>query len=140
MTTFTTAGRTLFTTFTTESLPLERIGCEEGKFAAGEPFVWGCVAAVLVLPLMHAENASAATTPSARRARLMVMAPVCRVQAPFDTRHPGVHPLPEDPLGVDPIRYPIATSLARGRGSSPAPSTTRGMASSWLIVIRWMPV
>src|SRR6266508_3124103 len=90
-TTFTTAGRTLFTTFTTPSLPLERTGCEEGKFAAGEPFVWGCVLGVLVLPVVHADNASAATAPSARRARLMVIAPVCRVQAPFDTPHPHVH-------------------------------------------------
>src|SRR6266542_4062316 len=89
-TTFTTAGRTLFTTFTTASLPLERIGCEEGKFAAGEPFVWGCVM-LLLLPAVHADSASAATAPSARRARFMVMAPVCRVQRAFDTRHPHVH-------------------------------------------------
>src|SRR4249919_4338656 len=119
MTTFTTAGRTLFTTFTTESLPLERIGCEEGKFAAGEPFVWGCVAAVLVLPVVHAENASAATTPSARRARLMIMAPVCRVQAPFDTRRPRVHPRPEDPFGVEAIAtrspHPLGDAAAGPR-------------------------
>src|SRR6266498_2898861 len=90
-TTFTTAGRTLFTTFTTASLPLERIGWEEGKFAAGEPFVWGCVVGLLLLPVVHADSASAATAPSARRARLMVIAPVCRVQRAFDTRHPHVH-------------------------------------------------
>src|SRR4029450_1676378 len=90
-TTFTTAGRTLFTTFTTASLPLERTGFEEGKLAAGEPFVWGGVVAESVLPVVHADSVSAARAPSARTARLMVMTPVCRVQAPFDTRQRHVH-------------------------------------------------
>jgi hypothetical protein len=64
----------------------------EGKFAAGEPFGWGCVVVVVVLPVVHAASASAATTPSARRERFIFTSPVCRVQAGFGARLPHVHP------------------------------------------------
>src|SRR5215216_4125457 len=83
-TTLTTAGSTLSTTSTTASRPVATVAWLEGNTA------WGSAVSG-VDPVVHAANASAATVPNARRERLMVMAPVCRVQGAFDTHHPHVH-------------------------------------------------
>src|SRR5262245_29235752 len=90
-TTLTTAGSTRCTTPTTRPPPASGVDVLDGKFAAGEPFAVGCEVALSVLPVVHAANASAATTPSARMTRLMVRSPVCRVPAGFGTRLPHVH-------------------------------------------------
>src|SRR5262245_34841399 len=91
-TTFTTAGSTARTTPTTRPVPVSIVDeLLDGKFAAGEPLAFGCVVELSVPPAVHAENASAATTPSARMTRFMVTSPVCRVQAGFGTRLAHVH-------------------------------------------------
>src|SRR5262245_32717065 len=88
LTTLTTAGRTALTTPTTLPRAPSIVVVVDGKFARGAAVPPSVL--VAVDPVVHADSASAATTPNARRARLMFMSPVCRSQAGFGTRLPHV--------------------------------------------------